>query len=68
MAEGEADRFLALLVEYKKAPDVTRKRIYLDSVESVLTSSTKVMIDVEGGNNLLVFPFDELMNKGEDNE
>ena len=68
VAEGEADRFSALLVEYKKAPDVTRKRIYFDSVESALTSSTKVMIDVEGGNNLLVFPFNELMKKGEDNE
>ena len=68
VAEGEADRFAALLVEYKKAPEVTRQRLYLDAVEEVLSSSTKVMIDVEGGNNLLYLPLDKLIKKGEDDE
>ena len=68
VAEGEADRFSALLVEYRKAPDVTRQRLYLDAVEEVLSSSTKVMIDVEGGNNLLYLPLDKLIKKGEDDE
>ena len=68
VAEGEADRFSALLIEYKKAPEVTRQRLYLDAVEEVLSSSTKVMIDVEGGNNLLYLPLDKLIKKGEDDE
>ena len=68
VAEGEADRFSALLIEYRKAPDVTRQRLYLDAVEEVLSSSTKVMIDVEGGNNLLYLPLDKLIKKGEDDE
>ena len=60
-AEGEANRFSQLLTEYRKAPKVTRDRIYLDTVESVLANSSKVMIDVEGGNNLLYLPLDKLM-------
>ena len=68
VAEGEADRFSALLVEYKKAPEVTRQRLYLDAVEEVLSSSTKVMIDVEGGNNLLYLPLDQLMKKEEEDD
>ena len=68
VAEGEAERFSALLIEYKKAPEVTRQRLYLDAVEEVLSSSTKVMIDVEGGNNLLYLPLDQLMKKGEEDD
>ena len=68
VAEGEADRFSALLVEYKKAPEVTRQRLYLDAVEEVLSSSTKVMIDVEGGNNLLYLPLDQLIKKQEEDD
>ncbi|MDH5765684.1 MAG: FtsH protease activity modulator HflK [Gammaproteobacteria bacterium] len=60
-AEGEAKRFTQLLKEYNKAPAVTRDRIYLDTVEYVLSNSTKVMIDVEGGNNLLYLPLDKLI-------
>lgn len=62
-AEGETSRFLAVLSEYKKAPEVTRKRLYLDSMESVLTHSSKVVIDTEGGNNLLYLPLDKLMQR-----
>lgn len=62
-SEGEANRFKQLLTEYKKAPGVTRDRLYLDMMESVMNNSSKVMIDVEGGNNLLYLPLDKLMNR-----
>ena len=60
-AEGEALRFTKLFEEYQKAPEVTRERLYLESVESVLGSSTKVMIDLDGGNNLLYLPLDKIL-------
>ena len=60
-AEGEALRFLNLYKEYEKAPQVTRERLYLEAVESVLANTSKVMVDVEGGNNLLYLPLDKLM-------
>jgi membrane protease subunit HflK len=60
-ADGDASRFNALLVEYTKAPQVTRERLYLDAVEGVLSSSSKVMVDVEGGNNMLYLPLDKMM-------
>lgn len=62
-AEGEAQRFTKLLAEYKLAPAVTRERLYLDAVETVLSNSSKVMIDVAGGNNLLYLPLDKLMQQ-----
>ncbi|CAA9892987.1 Protein HflK [Candidatus Methylobacter favarea] len=62
-AEGEASRFSQLLAEYKKAPDVTRKRLYLESMESVLTESNTVLIDVKGGNNLLYLPLDKIIER-----
>ena len=62
-AEGEAVRFKQLLKEYKKAPKITRERLYIDMMESVLSNSSKVMVDVEGGNNLLYLPLDKLMDR-----
>jgi membrane protease subunit HflK len=59
-AEGEATRFNQLLGEYKKAPDVTRKRLYIDAVQSVMSNSTKVMIDVKDGNNIMYLPLDQI--------
>ncbi|MEE4278460.1 MAG: FtsH protease activity modulator HflK [Halieaceae bacterium] len=59
-AEGEADRFKNLLAEYRKAPEVTRQRLYLDAVQNVLANSNKVMVDVEGGNNMMYLPLDKL--------
>ena len=59
-AEGDAARFNLLLTEYQKAPDVTRNRLYLDSLQMVMSNSTKVMIDVEGGNNILYIPLDKI--------
>jgi len=71
-AEGEVDRFNKLLEEYTKAPVVTRDRLYLDALQSVLSNSTKVMVDVEGGNNLLYLPLDKIMEenkkRGDDDE
>ena len=60
-AEGETDRFLKVLTEYEKAPEVTRERLYLETVESVMGNSSKVLMDVEGGNNLLYLPIDQLI-------
>jgi membrane protease subunit HflK len=62
-AEGEAERFTQLLKEYRKAPAVTRDRLYLDMMESVLANSSKVMVDVQGSNNLLYLPLDKLMSR-----
>jgi len=71
-AEGEVDRFNKLLEEYAKAPVVTRDRLYLDALQSVLSNSTKIMVDVEGGNNLLYLPLDKIMEenkkRGDDDE
>ncbi len=62
-AEGEAERFTKLLGEYALARDVTRDRLYIDAIESVLSQSTKVMVDVEGGNNMLYLPLDRLASR-----
>jgi len=62
-AEGEANRFDQLLVEYRKAPAVTRERLYIDAMESVLANTSKVMIDVEGGNSMIYLPLDQLMQQ-----
>lgn len=59
-AEGEASRFTQVLAEYRKAPAVTRERLYLDALESVLTSAGKVVVDVKGGSNLLYLPLDRM--------
>ena len=67
-AEGEVDRFNKLLEEYAKAPEVTRDRLYLDALQSVLSNSTKIMVDVEGGNNLLYLPLDKIMEENQKKE
>jgi membrane protease subunit HflK len=63
-AQGEANRFESLLTEYEKAPEVTRERLYIESLEAVLSNSSKVIVDVEGGNNLMYLPIDKLMGGG----
>jgi len=60
-AEGESARFTALLAEYQKAPQVTRERLYLDTMQKVLANNSKVLVDVEGGNNVMYLPLDKLM-------
>lgn len=59
-ARGEALRFEKLLAEYIKAEEVTRQRLYIEAVQEVLSNSQKVLIDVEGGNNLMYLPLDKL--------
>jgi membrane protease subunit HflK len=59
-AQGEADRFNKLLAEYRKAPEVTRERLYLEAVQGVYSNASKVMVDVEGGNNIMYLPLDKL--------
>jgi len=63
-AEGEAKRFTDLLVEYKKAPQVTRERLYIDAVQEVMERSSKVMVDVKGGNNMMYLPLDKIVSQG----
>ncbi|RRJ82313.1 FtsH protease activity modulator HflK [Aestuariirhabdus litorea] len=62
-AEGEANRFTQLLTEYRKAPEVTRQRIYLDTLQEVLGQSNKVLVDVDGGNNMMYLPLDKIMQE-----
>ena len=63
-AEGESDRFSQILVEYAKAPGVTRERLYIETLEQILSTSTKVLIDTaEGSNNLLYLPLDQLTQR-----
>ena len=62
-ADGEASRFKQVLTEYSKAPAVTRERIYLDTIQQVLSSTSKVLTDSKGSGNLLYLPLDQLMNR-----
>ena len=62
-ATGEADRFSRLLEAYERAPEVTRERLYLDAMQSVYANTSKVLVDVEGGNNMMYLPLDKLTPK-----
>jgi membrane protease subunit HflK len=64
-AEGESRRFSQILTEYQNAPAVTRERIYLETLEAILANSTKILVDTEGGNNLLYLPLDQLIQRRE---
>lgn len=61
MAEGDAERFRSVLTEYQKAPGVTRDRLYTDTMSTVLSNVSKVMVDARSGSNLLYLPLDKLM-------
>jgi membrane protease subunit HflK len=60
-AEGDASRFKQILTEYNKAPEVTRQRLYLETVQQVYANTSKVMVDAKGSGNLLYLPLDKLM-------
>jgi membrane protease subunit HflK len=61
-AEGDASRFKQILVEYEKAPQVTRERMYIDMMQQIMTSSSKVLVDQKSGNgSLLYLPLDKLI-------
>lgn len=62
-AEGEAARFSQLLTEYEKAPEVTRERLYIDAMQAVMSNSSKVLIDVEGGNSMFYLPLDKIIEQ-----
>ncbi len=59
-AEGDARRFTQIVVEYDRAPAVTRERMYLDTMQQVLSQSTKVFVDLPRGNNVIYLPLDKL--------
>jgi membrane protease subunit HflK len=60
-AEGDASRFKQILTEYNKAPEVTRQRMYLETVQQVYASTSKIMVDAKGSGNLLYLPLDKVM-------
>jgi len=62
-AEGDASRFEQVLTEYSKAPAVTRERIYLDTMEHVLSSTSKIILDYKGAGNVLFLPLDKLIEQ-----
>ncbi len=62
-AEGESSRFKQVLVEYQKAPAVTRDRMYIDTMQQIFSSTTKVLVDSKASNNLLYLPLDKLISQ-----
>lgn len=60
-SQGEAARFEQLLTEYEQAPGVTRERLYIDAIQEVLANTSKVLVDVDGGNNMMFLPLDRMM-------
>ncbi|KTF14025.1 FtsH protease activity modulator HflK [Pseudoalteromonas sp. H105] len=62
-AQGEVARFEKLLPEYQAAKRVTRERLYIDTMQEVLGNSSKVLVDVKGGNNMMYLPLDKIMEK-----
>ncbi len=62
-AEGEAERFTKLLAAYRLAPDVTRERLYLETVETVLSRTSKVVMDTHNGNSMMYLPIDKLIER-----
>lgn len=62
-AQGEADRFTKLVAEYRKAPEVTRERLYLETMQEVMGNTSKVLVTGDKGqNNLLYLPLDKMIN------
>jgi membrane protease subunit HflK len=62
-AEGDAARFKQVLVEYQKAPAVTRDRMYIETMQQIFANTSKVLIDSKNGNNLLNLPLDKLITQ-----
>jgi membrane protease subunit HflK len=62
-AKGESSRFQQTLAEYVKAPEVTRKRLYIETMEEVLSNSTKVMVKINNGNNIMYLPLDRIVQQ-----
>ncbi|WP_417664177.1 FtsH protease activity modulator HflK [Pseudidiomarina donghaiensis] len=62
-AQGEVARFNELLPQYKAAPQVTRERLYIETLENIYSNTAKVMVDVEGSNNMMYLPLDKVLEK-----
>ncbi len=62
-AQGRTSRFLAVLTEYQQAPDVTRERIYLETIQEVLRNNSKVLVDVPDGTSLMYLPLDQFLRQ-----
>ena len=62
-AQGDASRFRAILAEYERAPQVTRERMYIDTVQQILSATSKVIVDQKGGQSLLYLPLDRLIQQ-----
>lgn len=60
-AEGDVSRFRQIVTEYSKAPEVTRQRLYIDTMQQVMSNVSKVMVDAKSNNNLLFLPLDKLV-------
>ena len=60
-AEGEASRFTKILAEYQKAPAVTRDRMYIEAMQQIFSSTTKVMVDTKSSNSMIYLPLDKLI-------
>lgn len=60
-AEGEASRFNQIYAEFSRAPEVTRERLYIETMQQVFSSTNKVFVDAQGGNNLMLMPLDKLL-------
>lgn len=60
-AQGDASRFKDIYAEYSKAPEVTRNRMYLDTMQQIFSNTSKVLVDAKGSGNLLYLPLDKLM-------
>ncbi len=63
LARGETSRFVQTLKEYKKAPDVTRRRLYIEMMEDVMSSVSKVVVKVSSGGNIMYLPLDRFMRQ-----
>jgi membrane protease subunit HflK len=66
-ATGEVARFNQILPQYQAAKEVTRQRIYLETIESVYANTSKVIVDVDGGNNMMYLPLDQIIKQSKSN-
>ena len=63
-SQGETERFNQLLAEYQRAPEITRERLYIETIEEVMANNAKVILDVKNGNNLTYLPLDRMISSG----
>jgi membrane protease subunit HflK len=64
-AQGETQRFAKILTEYEKAPTITRQRLYLEAMETVLNNTSKILVDIPASNNLMVLPLDKIFTSSQ---